>query len=283
LHKLASRCCFEGFFSPQFTHDDGVRFLLSKGWAYNEIIETDSALGFAQNIQETFLTSTQGSGEQQTPKTLAIVNAEGFAGFIQAWEALCAEFIALIEANDDPDWYATLGRARSAAVSFEGNLDNDPSIKVNSAMDIGSFLDTFEAFCNPDPSSQLSLAVDEAQAAYKQMFVVAGVGPGTPTGTGMHITFVTKMEYSTYPECYEDVFGAVPPINGAPNYQSFLRAYYESVTPPTGTGGSVCLVSLEADRSATSDSELLIDPALNLVAADEAGKRPRIARFLPLY
>jgi len=233
----------------------------------------DTALDFAKNVHSTFLNSLQGESAHQAPKTLAVVDTDAFLLFFQAWEALCAEFFTIIQSNGDPDFYANLGRARSSAVSFAGSLDHS-TVKVNAGMDIGSFLQAFQSFCNPDPSSQLSVLLDSALSGYEGMFAATGVGPGTPQATGMHISFVTKQEYNEFTSYYEPmVFSETnPPIRGAPNYLAFLRAYYETATPPEGESDSVCLVSLAASRSATSDSELLIDPEFTLIAVDKAGK-----------
>lgn len=132
---------------------------------------------------------------------------------------------------------------------------------VHFAVDIGSFLQQFLDFCQPGPSSQFGILVNNALAAYNSLIVVAGSGPATPPGTGMHISWVSKDTYSEYSGNFEPIlFGQVPPIiQDVPNYFTFLQTYYTSATP-TANAGSVCGGDLEPDRPPESAEELLIDP-----------------------
>ena len=78
----------------------------------------------------------------------------------------------LEEADDDPDFFASLNRARGQAIFFQGNLDaHDPSVRVPAAMDLGSFMQVFDGFCNPLESSSLRVLLDGALAAYRETFV----------------------------------------------------------------------------------------------------------------
>ena len=223
--------------------------------------ETGSSLDLAVDIVKTFASSTQGIPFHLAPKTLAVLDTTKYDQFLSSWEALSAEMTAILEAKNDPDFVATLARARASTVSFSGPFDEEGQKNVVAAMDIGNFFQTLLAMCNPDPSSQLFLLVNQAMNDYSAMFVEFQKGPNTPGGTGMHISWPVKQEYIDYPDYYEStLFSTTDPfLNNAPNYYSFLRAYYAATTPSEGDG-SVCQVSVEPSRKASNENELLIDP-----------------------
>jgi hypothetical protein len=183
----------------------------------------------AKNLFRTFLESTQGATFHESPKTIAIVDTAAFVVFQSAWEALCTEMTSLLQGNHDPDFVANLKLARTKAVSFSGMLD-ETKVKVKAAMDIGSFLQVFNSFCNPVSSSQLRTLLDNASAAYSAMFVEAGVGEGTPAGTGMHISWVSQDEYVMFTSYYQPIlFGET--TDELPNYLVFLSTFYDTPTP----------------------------------------------------
>ena len=237
-------------------------------------------LAFAINIQNTFLNSLHlpDYGFHATPKTLAVTDTSRFDPFILAWEELMAAMTSLLQANNDPDFYGNLHRARGATVSYSGSLD-DPADKLKAAMDIGSFLQTFLDFCQPAPNTPFRILVENALSAYNDMFVVTGNGPGSPPGTGMHISWVSKEVYNQFTAYYNAIlFEASPPIiQDVPNYFAFLQTYYTSVTPTTNAG-SVCGVDLEPDRPPESDIELLIDPQLVFPGDGSTEIQSQIAR-----
>lgn len=103
-----------------------------EGWAYNELTVTTSARELAIQIQETFLSSLQGSDSHRAPKTLALTDTAMFDPFIAAWEELMAAMTTILQADNDPDFFGNLHRARATAVSFPGALD-DPSFKIKAA------------------------------------------------------------------------------------------------------------------------------------------------------
>jgi hypothetical protein len=133
-------------------------------------------------------------------------------------------------------------------------------------MDIGDFFKTFAQFCNPDESSELYMLLVDANNAYSDMFVSAGVGPGTSDkATGMQITWVSKQEFLTYLGYYNPIIfpTAGPfPLLGAPNYSRFLADYYLVSTPTENVGPSVCGTSTKPSRLPASSSELIIDPTV---------------------
>ena len=144
------------------------------------------------------------------------------------------------------------------------------------AVDIGSFLQQFLDFCQPDSSSQFGVLVNNALAAYNNLFVVAGSGPASPPGTGMHISWVSKDTYSEYSFYFGPIlFDQVAPIiQDVPNYFTFLQTYYSSTTPTTNAG-SVCSGNLEPDRPPESADELLIDPEVMYVQCTRADPSSR--------
>ena len=243
-----------------FPKQENTNFV--SGWAYNELTSVGSARNLAVEVVNTFVSSDQGNGYHDQPKTLAVIDTNAFGVFRSAWEALCAEMTSILQANDDPDFHASLQRARGKAISFMGSLD-DPSVTVKAAMDIGSFLAVFQSLCSIDPDSPLSGIFELALSSYNAMFVERQVGPGTPAATGMHISWVTKNEYRTYSDYYDPIiFGETPLILNAPNYAAFLRVFYNTETPSV-SGGSVCGVPTAASRPQTDPSELFIDPELS--------------------
>ena len=232
------------------------------GWAYDFLNTSESALAMAQNLHSNFLSQTQGFGRHLTPKTLALVSTDGFNTFLSAWDALSAELQRVLDAGNDPDYFSQLSRARAASIAFESGLDR-PGSTTPSALDIGSFIDTFISFCDVDPTSTLHTVLDDAQAAYDAMFIETGVGPGTKAATGMHITWPFKKEYVKHPTILDAllfnssfVFAAVD----APNWLAFLRTYYDTTTPPAGTDRPVCQSGTQSSLEPTREGQLLLNP-----------------------
>jgi hypothetical protein len=197
--------------------------------------------------------------------------------FQSAWEALCAEMTRLLEAGDDADFVANLKRARTQTIGFSGNLD-DATVKVQAGMDIGSFLAMFDSSCNPVASSQLRALLDAASSAYSAMFVERGVGPGTPEGTGMHISWVSEEEYDMFTSIYQPkLFNQT--TDELPNYLTFLATFYSTPTPAAQTSASpVCGNTLEPSRSAVNETELLIDPGFYTSGGTNATIRSQVTR-----
>jgi hypothetical protein len=232
----------------------------------------------AKQFYQTFLSSTHGSDGHENPKTMAIVDTAAFVMFQSAWEALCAEMTRLLEAGDDADFVANLKRARTQTIGFSGVLDSDPNVRVLSGMDIGSFLAMFESSCNPVASSQLRTLLDAASTAYSAMFVERGVGPGTPEGTGMHITWVAEEEYDMRTSLYHP-FQFDQTTDELPNYLNFLATFYNTSTPAAQTSASpVCGNTVEPTRSAVLLTELLIDPGFYSADGSNVEIRSQVTR-----
>ena len=191
------------------------------GWAYNALTDGSSAFNLAKEIQATYLSEMQGRFHDN-PKILAMTDLEKYKTFLSDWDALSAEMTHLLD-EQDPDFYAQLARARSAALSFEHTTDL-PDTQVGSALDIGHFLKTFRSFCGPSETSELRTLMDSAEFSYNEMFVVRGSGEGTTKkATGMHITWPTKTSYvgdEEYldPRLYEEPYATTD----APNWLAFL-------------------------------------------------------------
>lgn len=249
------------------------------GWAYNELSATNSAKDLAVDIVNTFVSSLHNDVGHDTPKTLAVVDTTLFAAFRDAWDAMCSEMADILSSGSDADFHALLLRARGNTLSFEGYLDSS-STQVNSAMDIGDFFVQLFQICDPDESSQLYLLIMNAYDAYNAMFVAAGLGPGTPLGTGMHITWLSKQEYVNYQDIYQEIlFPATGsfPLMGSPNYGRFLTLYYNTSTPVDNVGTSVCGISAGVSN-VDSPSDLLIDPGLYQVDGTTKELRSQITR-----
>ena len=249
------------------------------GWAYNELSATTSAMELGQEIVSTFVSSTQGDGYHQTPKTLALVDTAAYSVFLDAWEALSSYMADLLSSGTDADFHAILNRSRGNAISFEGALD-DPSVQVNAAMDVGSFLLVFQSLCQPDQSSELAALLNNAIQTYTNAFVTTETGPGTVAATGMHVTWVSKQEFITYRADYEPIIFQTdtPIIQGAPQYLRMLANFYIAPTPESNAGDSVCGSSTSPSRSAASSSELLIDPSINFIDDVNTEIRSEITR-----
>lgn len=122
------------------------------------------------------MTSLHGEFLHRTPKTLSIVDLEKFeSSFLVKWEALSQEWVNLMQAND-PQVAIMLARARTIAHSFEG-VRGYGKISV----DIYDFMDNFKSLCPVEPNTTVGSVLEEAMAAYEDMFIVRGNGPGTRT------------------------------------------------------------------------------------------------------
>eukprot|EP00529_Nitzschia_sp_RCC80_P005030 CAMPEP_0113469172 /NCGR_PEP_ID=MMETSP0014_2-20120614/15756_1 /TAXON_ID=2857 /ORGANISM="Nitzschia sp." /LENGTH=913 /DNA_ID=CAMNT_0000361629 /DNA_START=92 /DNA_END=2830 /DNA_ORIENTATION=+ /assembly_acc=CAM_ASM_000159 len=249
------------------------------GWAYNELSATTSAMELGQEIVSTFVSSTQDYGYHDTPKTLALVDTVAYSDFLDTWEALSSYMADLLASGTDADFHAILNRARGNAISFAGSLD-EPSVQVNAAMDIGSFMLVFRSLCQPNQSGELAALLNNAMQSYTNIFVTSETGPGTVAATGMHVSWVSKQEFTTYTAYYDNiVFGSDPPIiQGAPQYLRMLAQFYLAPTPESNAGDSVCGASTSPSRSATSPSELLIDPSINFLDDVNTEIRSEITR-----
>lgn len=217
----------------------------------------NSALDMAKDLHKDFLEKKKGTFHQ-LPKTLAIVDTEAFLVFLTAWEAFSAELSRLIAA-DDPFLLPSLSRARQIAISFEAYSD-DP--EQTSALDIGSFMATFNSLCQPEEGSDLQKTRDAAVDAYYTMQVASGVGPGTLEATGVHIFWPARRFYYNYKSWYdEQLFDDSDfATQDAPNWLAFLRNYYDS-TSSISSGASVCVGDLTSVTAATREGQLLLTPS----------------------
>jgi hypothetical protein len=234
----------------------------------------------AVDVVDTFVSSLHNNLKHDTPKTLAVVDTTAFSAFRDAWDALCSEMADILGSGNDADFHVSLLRARGNTLSFSGYLDY-PSIQVNSAMDIGDFLAQLFQLCEPIESSQLYTLMNNAYDAYNAMFVVAKLGPGTPSGTGMYITWVSKQEYVNYQEIYQEIiFPATGsfPLKGAPNYSRLLALYYNTSTPADNVDTSVCGTTTGSSSSVESPSDLLINPNIFFVDATTTELRSEITQ-----
>jgi hypothetical protein len=184
------------------------------------------------------------SGGHQTPKTMALVDAEnGYPRFNEAFEALSEEFYQIMLAGEDATFNAQLGRARAAAVRFEGVMDyTGAGFPITSEVDIGSFLAKFSELCDIDPNSELFSKLEDARAAYEGMFVIAATGEGTPPATGATVHWPSKHYYSAIPSFFESSsLNETHPwySQTAPRWNEFLNEYLHGPKPVLSSA-SVC-------------------------------------------
>lgn len=195
---------------------------------------------------------------------MAIVATDKFTSFLDAWDALFAELNSQI--LTDKNVHTITQRARLNSLAFMGGTDTS-NTKTPSAMDIGSFFETFRTLCSIDPNSKLELLQQAAETAYAEMFVSRGVGPGTPPASGMHILWPQRRVYEQ-----EDLYHillsdtSIVSTGDAPNWINFLLSFYEAPAPEDTSENSVCLQSvvsvLELEAEDSSLLSLLLNPAV---------------------
>lgn len=212
----------------------------------------------AKDFHTDFLEQMQGDSHQ-LPKTLAIVDMQLYHVFLAAWEALSAELSRLIVA-EDPFLLPNLSRARQIAISFEAYSDDQ---EQRSALDIGSFMATFNSLCQPETGSNLEIVRDAAVEAYYAMQVASGVGPGTQEATGVHLFWPTRRFYSTYQTWYDKnlFFDSEFATQDAPNWLAFLQNYYAASSSVFPSGTSVCAGNPSSLIVPTREGQLLLTPS----------------------
>lgn len=173
------------------------------GWAYNVLPSesASSALDFSKQILKFFISETQGGSSHRSPKTMAILNTDKFATFIEAFESLSADMLANLVAGD-VSLHTFISRARAASVAFEGIVDV-VGAEWPSGLDIGSFFENFQSLCNP--TGTLGTDLQTAINAYNDMFEEVGIGEGTAAGTGMHITWPAQSEFDAEEPLWDQV------------------------------------------------------------------------------
>jgi hypothetical protein len=215
----------------------------------------DTALDMAQDLYGTFLEQKQGKNHQ-TPKTLAIIDTTKFMDFLVAWEALAAELSRLLDTND-PYLLPILNRARQVAISFQGYSDEG---KQQTAVDIGSFLATFDALCQPVAGVPLQSLRSTAADKYMAMQVATGVGPGTQAATGVQLFWPTRRDYALDKTFYTKVLFNDPTsaTQDAPNWLVFLQKFYSASEPTSSStsGDSVCVANPSSITQPTREGQV---------------------------
>ena len=226
------------------------------GWAYNFLSQADSAVSMAQEFLDDFLVEQQGS-VHQTPKTLALIDTDLYLEFLQLWDAFAAELTRLLRA-DDPFLFPILSRARQVAISFVAFADEG---QQKSAIDVGSFLATFDAACQPEESSELFRLRSATVDAYNAMQLASGVGEGTREATGVQVFWPPRRDYDEYKSFYDNVLFEEPlfALTDAPNWLEFMQTYYASTTSQLETG-SVCRGDPSSVIQPTREGQLLLNP-----------------------
>lgn len=219
------------------------------GWSYKSLETASSALELSSQVVDKFLTETQGGKSHQSPKTLAIVDTAKFQVFVEKLESLAAVVLGLLEGGDR-SLHAFVSRSRGSSIAFEGVADSSGTSKP-SALDIGSWLEKIQALCDPDPVGALGVALLEAKAAYTDMLVEEGVGPGTAQGTGMHLDWPNQSEYQANTELWNQILFENPSYATTitPNFQAFLQWFLQSSVPDGVSRDSVCRQNAEADTN----------------------------------
>jgi hypothetical protein len=246
------------FYWQQLSH----RLHYISGWAYDVLTDANSALGLAMDIQSNFMSQKQGYSAHQSPKTLSIVDLAKFSTFLISWNNLGGVMKSLLVAQD-PEFFTQVNRARNQVIAFQSVVDDVGSTKP-SAVDIGSYLRVLKTGCVPASGSSLNALLENTIATYDAMFVVRGVGPGTPEATGMHVTWPVRQEYSQYKDYYDGVLfdtALSSATADALEWIAFLETYYETITPPMGDT-SVCTMGVGSSVE-PDEGQLLINPSVS--------------------
>lgn len=219
----------------------------------------DSALSIAEDFHRDYLEQKQGE-EHLTPKTLALIDTNLFRVFLETWEAFSAELVRLLNGGD-PFVLSYLSRARQIAIAFVGYTDEG---QQKTAVDIGSFLATFDAACQPDEASDLYRLRTAAVDAYYDMQVASGVGEGTLEATGVQIFWPTRLDYVVYESFYDQVlFEELDFATAdAPNWLEFLTTYYNynAATVSASSTSSICRGDPTSVTQPTREGQLLLNP-----------------------
>jgi hypothetical protein len=244
------------------------------GWAYYALNNTDSALSMAKDLQQSFLSETQSDNpilttSHQVPKTLAIIDTNAFNKFLAAWEDMSVEMKNVLDGNNDIEFDTALSRTRMRAISFNGVLDTQPT--TPSMMDIGHFFEIFDGLCNVTSTSLLRSVIDIAKAAYDDMYVARGVGPGTTNATGMVILWPHQLNYNYNPPAWDNFLfnsSAIFATVASPNWLAFLRAYLNSVTPSESTSTtSVCSNRIKSSIEPSFSGQMFLSPDVGVTEA----------------
>lgn len=240
------------------------------GWAYDFLDTTESAKDMALNLLTNFLVQPQGE-RHQSPKTLALIESQAFDVFLTAWDSFAEEMNQLI--TTDSVFTTLLGRARVSSLAFVGVADSEDT-RTPSALDVGDFLRSLHSLCNPNPSSNLYTALQQANTTYNAMFVTRGVGPGTPSAsTGVHIMWPTRRSYferlDADPMFVHELFNTSLAFAtaDAPNYLEFLQNFYYQSLPNDSGNPSVCMVDSPDDSNDATD-KLILDVDLSRTDTD---------------
>lgn len=236
------------------------------GWAYADLKATSSALELAQNIVDDYVSNPQGISHK-TPKLLSLVDTQKYAAFLQSWDALCAAFLELLQAGTDGTFLAYLHRSRSQAIDFPSALDERGTKQQNSALDVGDFLTTFQALCNPKEGSTIATLLPQTLDAYNAMLETKGVGAGTKAGTGLHVTWPHRQAYNQHKDKMDDFLleSKEELYVDAPHYLEFLKAYLTVAT--ASVTESVCATGAVVEGA--GDEILLLDPTLQVVSESQ--------------
>jgi len=271
LDVLGFDACLMMSVSALAEYEDVAKYYLASeatepghGWAYKQMCDTKSAVQVATDIHENFLSQMQDFDEHLTPKTLALVDTAKASEFQRKLEAFARDLKAAIEADDDPDFYALLQHSRTSAVSFESVLDA-PGTDAKTAMDVGSFFESFDDLCGPKTGTDLRASLDAVKVAYNDMYVVQGNGPGTPPATGMHVMWPKKKEYKVKANFFDSyVFNNRAVTAAVPDFFDMVQTFVLSSSPSTkSNAGTTCAKSAQSDVKPMWEGQLLLNPTIS--------------------
>ena len=237
--------------------------MLTQGWAYDKLTPQDSVIDLGKQIIDLFADELQGDVVHQTPKQLALLDTSKWLAFVEAWEALSAEFLTLLESEEEALFRQAVQRARVGSLTVIGGWFDDRESQFQGALDVGDFLSNFVDICSPDEAngSTLPELLDNAKKAYEDMFVYRRLGEGTPNLTGMHITWPLRNlpeDYMMYLDI--ELFNVTHPYYSAhsPFYNDFLDLYLESNAPhfAPGTACTCDAPEVEIQRDDLSFEEI---------------------------
>ncbi|CAB9509819.1 peptidase C11, clostripain [Seminavis robusta] len=125
--------------------------------------------------------------------------------------------------------------------------------ELQSQITTGFYAD-FQSLCMP--GGTLATLLTAAIQAYNDMIVVNRVGPGTPNGTAMHVSWPNQGEYKKKKSTWNQILfdNPVYVTQIAPQYRNFLNSFLNSKTPASN-GSSVCAATVIPQGQQQSTSQ----------------------------
>jgi hypothetical protein len=225
----------------------------------------------SHDILKAYIGETQGS-YHQTPKTLSIVDTDGFRFFIAELENLSSHLLISLMSGDT-SLHTFVSRSRVISLAYDSFVVDSSNLPP--ALDIGSFLVNLQEDCSPQ--GDLGVALQATLDTYFKMFVSKGFGPGTPEGTGMHVTWPQQDAY----DGARDNWNALLFDNSnykahiTPNFRAFLHWFLTSPRSISADEVSMCTSGAASASGASSVADTGV-----LIISDVAAEDSATGHFL---